>query len=317
MDVARVYRPRDWAPIHFSSYTNVKHLTPSSPLQRSTWQPLALSAVCVALGLLAGCTTPSSNTSTPSAPVTQSRPTPAQNPSVARILTGHHWLLVRASTAQGAEQAGWKPTGPEVEGKFIQLDFTNEGLLSVKNLCNQLSGRYTLDGNRILVGQLVSTMRACANRPLMELEQRTAQRLSQLDSWQMRPSESGSAPGLTLTFQDGGRWELQGKPTPAMLYGNEGVREFLEVAPQRERCTGVAPMQCLKVRTVHYDSQGLKTEVGPWQLFYSEIEGYRHEPGTRNVLRVQRYERKNVPADASRYVYILDMVVEAEQVKSR
>jgi hypothetical protein len=58
-------------------------------------------------------------------------------------------------------------------------------------------------------------------------------------------------------------------------------------------------MQCLKVRSVQYDSRGLKTEVGPWQLFYTEIEGYRHEPGVRNVLRVQRYERKQVPADAS------------------
>lgn len=221
------------------------------------------------------------------------------------------------STAQGVEQSGWKPTGPDVEGKYIQLDFTSEGMLSVHNLCNQLAGRYTLDGNRILVEQLVSTMRACSNRPLMELEQRVAQRLSQLDSWQLRASEGPAAPLLTLTFKDGGRWELQGKPTPTTLYGNEGVREFMEVAPQRERCTGVAPMQCLKVRKVQYDSRGLKTEVGPWELFYSEIEGYRHEPGVRNVLRVQRYERKNVPADASRYVYILDMVVESEIVKAR
>ena len=76
-------------------------------------------------------------------------------------------------------------------------------------------------------------------------------------------------------------------------------------------------MQCLKVRSVQYDSRGLKTEVGPWQLFYTEIEGYRHEPGVRNVLRVQRYERKQVPADASRYVYVLDMVVESEIVKPR
>lgn len=223
---------------------------------------------------------------------------------------------MRVSTSQGVEQPGWKPTGPDVEGKYIQLDFTNEGMLSVKNLCNNLAGRYTLDGNRILVEQLVSTMRACGNRPLMELEQRVGQRLSQLDSWQLRAAD-GTAPTLTLAFKDGGRWELQGKPTPATLYGNEGVREFMEVAPQRERCTGVAPMQCLKVRKVQYNSQGLKTEVGPWELFYSEIEGYRHEPGVRNVLRVQRYERKNVPADASRYVYILDMVVESEIVKAR
>jgi heat shock protein HslJ len=121
--------------------------------------------------------------------VTQTRPAPSQAPSAARILSGHHWLLQRASTAQGAEQAGWKPSGPGVEGKDVQLDFTSEGMLSVHNLCNQLAGRYTLDGNRILVEQLVSTMRACNNRSLMELEQRVAQRLAQLDSWQLRTAK--------------------------------------------------------------------------------------------------------------------------------
>ena len=288
----------------------------TSTLRRLALHPLGAAALC--LGLLAGCAT--SNTSTPNAVPAPAMPTPAPSApaaSVAALLTGYHWQLQQVRASDGSAQAGWKPTGPDVEGKYIQLDFTNEGMLSVHNLCNQLAGRYTLDGNRIMVGQLVSTMRACSNRPLMELEQRVAQRLSQLSGWQMRPPEGSTPPALTLSFQDGGRWELQGRPTPATLYGSAGVREFLEVAPARERCTGVAPMQCLKVRTVSYDSRGLKTEVGPWQLFYSEIEGYRHEPGVRNVLRVQRYERKNPPADALRYVYVLDMVVESEIVKPR
>lgn len=292
----------------------MKHLKSSAQLLNAPYKPLAAAALC--LGLLAGCAAPSSPPST-SAPVTSTRPAGTPQASLAHTLSGYHWQLVRVSSAQGAELSGWKPSGPEVEGKYIQLDFTNEGMLSVKNLCNHMAGRYTLDGNRILVGQVVSTMLACNNRPLMELEQRVGQRLSQLDSWQLRPAQGTAAPQLTLTFQDGGRWELQGKPTPATLYGSEGVREFLEVAPQRERCTGVAPMQCLKVRRIQYNNQGLKTEVGPWELFYGEIEGYRHEPGIRNVLRLQRYERKNVPADASRYVYILDMVVESEVVKAR
>jgi len=35
----------------------------------------------------------------------------------------------------------------------------------------------------------------------------------------------------------------------------------------------------------------------------------------RNVVRVDRYQRKQVPADASRYLYVLDLVVESEVVK--
>lgn len=245
-------------------------------------------------------------------------PSSSTQPSAAStLLSGYHWQLQQVRAADGSAQPGWKPSGPGTDGSAIQLDFTDEGMLSVRNLCNQLAGRYTLDGNRMNVGHLVSTMRACNNQPLMELEQSVAKRLAQLSNWQMQKPQGDITPVLTLTFQDGGRWELQGQPTPATLYGSAGVREFLEVAPAREACTGVAPMQCLKVRSVHYDSRGLKTEVGPWQLFYSEIEGYRHEPGVRNVLRVQRYERKNPPADASRYVYVLDMVVESEIVKPR
>jgi heat shock protein HslJ len=158
----------------------VKHLTPSSHALRAPRQPVAVASLC--LGLLAGCAQPSASSSSAS-PTHPSCSIAA--PSAARILSGHHWLLQRASTAQGAEQAGWKPSGPGVEGKDVQLDFTSEGMLSVHNLCNQLAGRYTLDGNRILVEQLVSTMRACNNRSLMELEQRVAQRLAQLDSWQL------------------------------------------------------------------------------------------------------------------------------------
>ena len=33
------------------------------------------------------------------------------------------------------------------------------------------------------------------------------------------------------------------------------------------------------------------------------------------MLRVKRFERSNPPADASRYVYVLDLVVESEIVQ--
>jgi len=293
---------------------NVKHLNPSVHALRHAWKPLGTATL--GLTLLAGCATGSHNTEPAIVPPPTAAAAAASG-SLVQTLTGHHWQLAYASDAQGNVQAGWEPSGPGVQGKHIQLDFTSDGMLSVQNLCNQLAGRYTIDGNRILVEQVISSLRACASQPLMELERRVGARISQLASWQLQPAQGNAPPWLKLSFTDGGSWSLQGKPTPATLYGNAGVREFLEIAPQRERCTGVAPMECLKVRKIQYDGQGLKTEVGPWELFYSEIEGYRHEPGVRNVLRVQRYERSKAPADASRSVYILDMVVESEIVKPR
>ena len=53
---------------------------------------------------------------------------------------------------------------------------------------------------------------------------------------------------------------------------------------------------------------------GAWRNFHGSIEGFSHTPGVRNVLRIDRYQRKQAPADASRYVYVLDLVVESETV---
>ena len=71
-------------------------------------------------------------------------------------------------------------------------------------------------------------------------------------------------------------------------------------------------MQCLQVRELKYDDKGLKVGTpGAFGNFYDRIEGYSHEPGIRNVLRVDRYTIKNPTADASKYAYVLDLVVES------
>ena len=55
-------------------------------------------------------------------------------------------------------------------------------------------------------------------------------------------------------------------------------------------------------------------EPGPWQVFQGDIQGFTFEPGYRSVLRVDRYTRANPPADASRYIFVLDMQVETARV---
>ena len=110
---------------------------------------------------------------------------------------------------------------------------------------------------------------------------------------------------------------LVGRPTPESRYGPATVM-FIEVAAQRAPCSA-PPMRdatCLRVRDRFFDAKGLPTGTpGEWRLFHGEIEGYTHRAGERNVLRVKRFERSNPPADASRYVYVLDLVVESEVVQ--
>jgi hypothetical protein len=107
-----------------------------------------------------------------------------------------------------------------------------------------------------------------------------------------------------------------GEATLESRYG-AAQRVFLEVAPQTVPCQpgAGAPRQCLQVRERRFDEQGLRIDPpGEWRLLYSEIQGFTHQPGVRTVLRVNRYERKQVPADASRHVFVLDLVVESETV---
>ena len=119
---------------------------------------------------------------------------------------------------------------------------------------------------------------------------------------------------LTLVTTSGDVLTFRGEPTAGTRYGDSGERLFLEVAAQTKPCSHplIPDMQCLQVRELKYDDKGLKVGTpGAFGNFYDRIEGYSHEPGIRNVLRVDRYTVKNPPADASKYAYVLDLVVES------
>jgi heat shock protein HslJ len=244
---------------------------------------------------------PSSSTSSPS--------------SSAHTLQAYDWDLVSAHDARGQAAPGWLLAGK----RALRLRFEGQRL-SVQNLCNMMGAGYTLSGPNLQVGQFVSTKRACAERDLMDLEQRVASLLPQAQRLELRGATATSAPQLTLWFADGSRWELAGAPTPATRFGSAGERLFLEVAPERVACNHplMPQAQCLRVRDVRYADNGVRQGVGEWRIFQGEIEGYRHEPGMRNVVRVQRYSlarNGQLPADAPSHAYVLDLVVETERVR--
>ena len=74
----------------------------------------------------------------------------------------------------------------------------------------------------------------------------------------------------------------------------DGTVQEVTVGPERVECQGVAPQRCLVV-------DGL--------LFYSEIEGFEHEPGYDYRLRIERYDawpgQAEPPADAASHGYRL------------
>lgn len=229
-------------------------------------------------------------------------------------LQAYHWRLFATAGKDGQPAPAIAGAG----GEQVTLNFTDK-MMSIDNLCNVLGSGYTLKGSSISFTSPVSTMKMCADPELMRNEQAVGKLLPTATTWSMSKADSAPnnpAPVLTLSFKDGTQWRLKGEPTATTRYGSEPTRVFLEVAAQREACSHplMPNYQCLKVREIQYNDSGVKTHLGEWMYYYGDIEGYTHTPGVRNVLRINRYELKNVPADASSKADVLDMVVESEQI---
>ena len=255
---------------------------------------------------LAACT----GTVSTQAPVTPPAPEPPASPApsaLAAELPRQHWHLQDATAADGSR----------IDALFaradapLQLDF-DKGRLAISNTCNRMGGSYAVADGTLTVGRLASTMMACADPTLMALDREAGRRLEGALSMALA---TGDVSQLTLVNAAGDRLVFAGASTAETRHGGPGERMFLEVAAQTGPCSHplIPNMQCLQVRELKYDEKGIKLGTpGPFGNFYATIEGYTHQPGVRNVLRLQRYSRQNVPADASKYAYVLDMVVESE-----
>jgi hypothetical protein len=74
----------------------------------------------------------------------------------------------------------------------------------------------------------------------------------------------------------------------------------LEVGAHRQKCTGLIEMQCLMVRELQ---EGRKKPR--WEPLFEDIEGYKHQVGKRQLLRVRKDRQENVTADAPSITYKL------------
>ena len=259
--------------------------------------------------LLAACPARQAATDA-AAPPPPNAPTPPpapQAPDLAAELPRFHWRLQDATDA----------SGKRIDALFaraelpLQLDF-RDGRIAVANTCNRMMGRYATSAGTLTVERLASTMMACVDPKLMALDREAGARLQGPLAMGL---VAGDAPRLTLRNAAGDQLTFAGTPTPETRYGGPGERIFLEVAAQTAPCSHplIPDMQCLQVRELKYDDKGLKVgDPGPFGNFYAPIEGYTHEPGVRNVLRVDRYEIKDPPADAPSQAFVLDMVVESD-----
>lgn len=235
------------------------------------------------------------------------------------LLNTYYWQLTNATDSRG------QIIDPLFvrTNKPVQLEFHGDRF-SVVNTCNQMGGKYTVQGNRINFHSMASTMMMCSDARLAKLDEEVSNRLAKAKSFTMQnagqPLQTGMPPRMTVTTSGGDVLVFTGKLTPEARYGGPGEIVFLEVAPQTVACNHplMPNMRCMQVRQVYYDNSGRKiTTTDRWENFYQQVEGYQHEEGVRNVIRVKRYTIQNPPADGANSAYIIDTVVESEMMGRR
>lgn len=223
------------------------------------------------------------------------------------LLPHYHWQLAQArdKSGQPIDALFVRPDKP------LQLDFTAHGV-AISNTCNRMRASYSTAGNRIRMGALAATLMACPDAKLDDLDKAVASYFSGTFEFEVGKT---TPPALALMTATGDTLVFNGVPTAATRFGSEGTTVFLEVAPQTKPCNHplMPNAQCLYVRELHYGANGIQQgKPGDWHVLAQGIEGYTHQPGTRNVLRIKRYTIANPPADGSSVAYVLDMVVETE-----
>ncbi len=252
--------------------------------------------------------------------ITFAEPTtsPETDNAVISLLTQHNWILTSAVDTNKQTIDTLFPIRDASTTSLaigqIKLSFTPE-MIHIQGACNSSRGHYQLTQSQLMVNTnaLPSTLMGCQSQ-LMAADDYFLKILSApLKLTILSQPHNNVDAQLNLTTQSGNVLTFNGHLTPEAQYG-KATRIFLEVAPQKVTCSDplIANRRCLQVKERHYDEQGLLINTASeWETFYDEIEGFNHNEGVRTVLRINRFTRQNVPADASRYFYVLDMIIES------
>ena len=228
--------------------------------------------------------------------------------SLTDMLQDHRWSLLNATDATNRRIDALFPD-PE---RAFQFSFA-ESRLHAEGGCNGVRGGFRVDAaGKLEVTGMMSTRMACPE-PLMQADATLSRLLA--EPLELVPV-GGAQPTLVMLTADGEALMLQGELTPEARFGPPTTL-FLEVAEQTVACEG-SPRgdgTCLQVRERIFDEQGLPVGTpSEWQAFRADIQGYTHEPGIRNVLRVKRFQPTATPGMPAEPVYVLDLVVQSEVV---
>ena len=230
-------------------------------------------------------------------------------------LSRHRWSLVSATDAN--EQPISELTDIDGQGTLV---FNPETLIYSVG-CNTISAAYQLQGHTLSIEEGMSTKISCSELDMAENKLYALM----LGNRELK-IEQGDSPVLTQFTNDNVTLVWNGRLTPQAKYNSKGETVFWAVNAKEVNCDMNGEKQCLQVRPVTYNDQGVKVREGKWRVFAGEIDGYQHDGMHEEVLRLQRYrletneliesdETTENDNDDEKYAYVLDAVIESAVVE--
>ncbi|MBF5004245.1 META domain-containing protein [Diaphorobacter caeni] len=265
--------------------------------------------------------------------------------SVPERLAAYRWNFIKAETAQG--QPLDEIRQPEDWPVTLEMGFADAGHRGM-SVCNSINWKYTLTGESgIRFDNFHSTLKGCGRadgkvpsegNDVMSLEQRVKARLPQVRSFTLSLAKGSTPPLLTLSFEDGSRWNFDGTPTERTKYGDDRTQVVIEVEAARQRCAKQGPesrQECIRVREVRWDepdrtdpmknanmkelSLGIKemfkgeidwksahdfSYAGPWQLLRADaIDYFKPAEGSHTLEYANKYRLHKQPSGMPDFAY--------------
>ena len=197
----------------------------------------------------------------------------------------------------------------------VILTFTNNETLSFTGGCNQHTTNLTVENGALVTSNIVSTKMGCPEADLAKQEQLMTNIFENRTVPVELNTDNANQPTLTVTDAQGRKYTFNSKASAETQYQSTARTVYLEVAPETKSCTGSTSSTCLQVREIKFE-KGARTYVNKdWTLYSGQIQGFKHDPKARVILRVKRFDAKNAVKGQSKPKDILDLVIEREVVK--
>lgn len=193
----------------------------------------------------------------------------------------------------------------------VGLSFNpNRNTISYSVGCNTMSAAYQLQDGRLTTEESMSTKMLCED--LNNAENRL--NILMQGTSELSVTE-GDNPVLTQVTSDAITLTWKGRLTSQAKYNSKGETVFWAVNAKMVPCEGNESQQCLQVKPITYDDQGIKINEGQWTTFTGKIDGYQHDGKHDEVLRLQRYQLGGEESvEGEEYAYVLDAVIESALV---